>query len=173
MKRAMEGIEELKREVDSLIIIPNERLKALGGKTTSFKELVSRADEVLLQAVKGISELIISNGLRLWARPGRFGSAGLRQPKVAFIRNSKPGRISGYAHAAHSPIHCLGDGIHRRPSESFGHKQAGSRLANRFRLLLTLGPARAAGDLLRCNIQTRQFRFCNIIFKLYGLVYTS
>ena len=62
MKRAMAGIEELKKEVDSLIIIPNERLKVLGGKSTSFKELIARADEVLLQAVKGISELIISNG---------------------------------------------------------------------------------------------------------------
>jgi cell division protein FtsZ len=62
MKRAMAGIEELKKEVDSLIIIPNERLKVLGGKTTSFKDLIARADEVLLQAVKGISELIISNG---------------------------------------------------------------------------------------------------------------
>jgi cell division protein FtsZ len=62
MKRAMEGIEELKKEVDSLIIIPNERLKVLGSKTTSFKDLIARADEVLLQAVKGISELIISNG---------------------------------------------------------------------------------------------------------------
>jgi cell division protein FtsZ len=62
MKRAMEGIEDLKKEVDSLIIIPNERLKVLGGKSTSFKDLIARADEVLLQAVKGISELIISNG---------------------------------------------------------------------------------------------------------------
>ena len=62
MKRAVEGIEELKKEVDSLIIIPNERLKALGDKSTSFKDLIARADEVLLQAVKGISELIISNG---------------------------------------------------------------------------------------------------------------
>jgi len=62
MKRAMEGIEALKKEVDSLIIIPNERLKVLGGKSTSFKDLIARADEVLLQAVKGISELIISNG---------------------------------------------------------------------------------------------------------------
>lgn len=62
MKRAMAGIEELKKEVDSLIIIPNERLKVLGGKSTSFKDLIARADEVLLQAVKGISELIISNG---------------------------------------------------------------------------------------------------------------
>jgi cell division protein FtsZ len=62
MKRALEGIEALKKEVDTLIIIPNERLKALGGKNTSFKELIVRADEVLLQAVKGISDLIMSTG---------------------------------------------------------------------------------------------------------------
>ena len=58
----MEGIEKLKAEVDSLIVIPNERLKTLGSKTTTFKDLIMRADEVLLQAVKGISDLIISNG---------------------------------------------------------------------------------------------------------------
>ncbi|MBW1704815.1 MAG: cell division protein FtsZ [Deltaproteobacteria bacterium] len=62
MKRATEGIEKLKAEVDSLIVIPNERLKTLGSKTTTFKDLIMRADEVLLQAVKGISDLIISNG---------------------------------------------------------------------------------------------------------------
>ncbi|HBF42086.1 MAG TPA: cell division protein FtsZ [Desulfobacteraceae bacterium] len=62
MKRALEGIERLKEEVDSLIIIPNERLKSLGNRSTSFKELISRADEVLLHAVRGISDLIINNG---------------------------------------------------------------------------------------------------------------
>ena len=62
MKRASEGIEKLKKEVDTLIIIPNERLKALGQKSTTFKELIVRADEVLLHAVKGISDLIMSNG---------------------------------------------------------------------------------------------------------------
>ncbi len=62
MKRAIEGIEILKNEVDSLIIIPNERLKTLGGKNTTFKELIVRADEVLLQAVRGISDLIMSTG---------------------------------------------------------------------------------------------------------------
>ena len=62
MGRALEGIEKLKSEVDSLIIIPNERLKALGSKHTTFKELIVRADEVLLQAVRGISDLIISDG---------------------------------------------------------------------------------------------------------------
>ncbi|MFO7986721.1 MAG: cell division protein FtsZ [Desulfatiglandaceae bacterium] len=62
MKRAMEGISALKKEVDSLIVIPNERLKTLGEKATPFKELFTKADEVLLQAVKGISDLIMSNG---------------------------------------------------------------------------------------------------------------
>ena len=62
MERAVEGIDKLKDEVDSLIILPNERLKSLGDQGSSFKELISRADDVLLQAVKGISDLIISNG---------------------------------------------------------------------------------------------------------------
>ncbi|MBL7177006.1 MAG: cell division protein FtsZ, partial [Desulfobacteraceae bacterium] len=62
MNRALEGIGELKQEVDTLIIIPNERLKAIGTKNTTFKELIVLADEVLLQAVKGIADLIMSNG---------------------------------------------------------------------------------------------------------------
>jgi len=61
-KKAMEGIDSLRNEVDSLIIIPNERLKALSGKTTTFKDLIARADEVLLHAVRGISDLIMSSG---------------------------------------------------------------------------------------------------------------
>jgi cell division protein FtsZ len=62
MQRALEGIRELKREVDTVIIIPNERLKAIGDKATPFKELIVRADEVLLHAVQGISDLILSSG---------------------------------------------------------------------------------------------------------------
>jgi cell division protein FtsZ len=62
MKRALEGIDELKTQVDSLIIIPNERLKSLGDKTTPFKDLFVKADDVLLQAVKGIADLIMSRG---------------------------------------------------------------------------------------------------------------
>jgi len=58
----MEGIEKLKKEVDTLIIIPNERLKSVGGKSSTFKELIIRADGVLLNAVKGISDLIMSSG---------------------------------------------------------------------------------------------------------------
>ncbi len=62
MSRALAGIEKLKKEVDTLIMIPNERLKAVGNKSSSFKELITRADEVLLNAVKGISDLIVSSG---------------------------------------------------------------------------------------------------------------
>jgi cell division protein FtsZ len=62
MKRALDGIEVLKQEVDTLIIIPNERLKSIGTKNTTFKELIARADEILLHAVKGISDLIMSSG---------------------------------------------------------------------------------------------------------------
>ncbi len=62
MRRALEGIERLAAEVDSLIIVPNERLKTLGSKSTTFKDLIARADDVLLQAVRGISDLIMSNG---------------------------------------------------------------------------------------------------------------
>jgi len=62
MERALEGIESLKKQVDSLIIIPNERLKSLGDKGTPLKDLFVKADEVLLQAVKGIADLIMSSG---------------------------------------------------------------------------------------------------------------
>ncbi|MFH1489280.1 MAG: cell division protein FtsZ, partial [Pseudomonadota bacterium] len=62
MNRAMDGIQRLKKEVDTLIIIPNERLKAVGEKLSTFRDLIVRADEVLLNAVRGISDLIMSSG---------------------------------------------------------------------------------------------------------------
>jgi cell division protein FtsZ len=62
MKKALDGIESLKEDVDTLIIIPNERLKSVGSKNATFKELIVRADEVLMNAVKGISDLIMSSG---------------------------------------------------------------------------------------------------------------
>jgi cell division protein FtsZ len=62
MKAALEGIERLKREVDTLLVIPNQRLRALGTKDTPFLELMKMADDVLLSAVKGISDLITVPG---------------------------------------------------------------------------------------------------------------
>ncbi len=62
MQTALAGIETLKKEVDTLLIIPNQRLRALGNKDTPFLELMRMADEVLLYAVKGISDLITIPG---------------------------------------------------------------------------------------------------------------
>jgi cell division protein FtsZ len=63
MKLAERGIEELEGEVDAIIIIPNDRLLAIAGKDTTFKDAFAKCDEVLRQAVEGISDLIASPGI--------------------------------------------------------------------------------------------------------------
>ena len=60
---AEQGIAELKKHVDSLIIIPNDRLISLASKNMSLFAAFKPADDVLRQAVQGISELITSTGL--------------------------------------------------------------------------------------------------------------
>ena len=56
-------MRELKNAVDTLITIPNQRLLSVASKTTSLKESFQKADDVLLQAVRGISELVTVHGL--------------------------------------------------------------------------------------------------------------
>jgi cell division protein FtsZ len=63
MRQAEDGIEELKQSVDTLIVIPNQRLLSIAAKTTTMLEAFHKADDVLLQAVRGISDLIITPGL--------------------------------------------------------------------------------------------------------------
>lgn len=63
MRQAEEGIENLKQNVDTLIVIPNQRLLSIAAKTTTMLEAFHRADDVLLQAVRGISDLIVTPGL--------------------------------------------------------------------------------------------------------------
>jgi len=63
MKIAEKGIEELAKEVDAIIIIPNDKLLQLAEKSTNFKDAFVRADEVLRQAVEGISDLITTPGV--------------------------------------------------------------------------------------------------------------
>jgi cell division protein FtsZ len=63
MRIALEGIEELKEHVDSLIIIPNQRLLNVAGKNTSVLDAFKMADEVLMSAVQGIAGLIAGHGL--------------------------------------------------------------------------------------------------------------
>ncbi len=61
--QAEHGIEELKAEVDTLIIIPNDRLLQVADKQTSMLEAFKLADQVLLQGVQGITDLITIPGL--------------------------------------------------------------------------------------------------------------
>jgi cell division protein FtsZ len=62
-KHAEKGLDELHRVVDTLITIPNHRLLALAGKDTPITEAFKLADDVLRNAVKGISDLITVHGL--------------------------------------------------------------------------------------------------------------
>lgn len=63
MRNAERGLEELRSQVDTLITIPNQRLLSIAGRNTSLLETFRRADDILYQAVKGISDLIIFEGL--------------------------------------------------------------------------------------------------------------
>ncbi len=60
---ANQGLESLQESVDSLITIPNERLLVVAGKEMALTEAFKMADEVLLHAVRGISDLILVEGL--------------------------------------------------------------------------------------------------------------
>jgi cell division protein FtsZ len=57
------GIDELRKVVDTLIIVPNQRLLSLGGRNISLIEAFKKADDILYHAVKGISDLIMVPGL--------------------------------------------------------------------------------------------------------------
>jgi cell division protein FtsZ len=62
-KVAEDGIEQLKQEVDTLIVIPNDRLLQIVDKRASLQEAFRVADDVLRQGIQGISELITVPGL--------------------------------------------------------------------------------------------------------------
>ncbi len=63
MKQAEEGLKRLNDMVDTVITIPNQRLLAVACKNTSLGDAFKKADEVLFQAVKGISDVITVSGL--------------------------------------------------------------------------------------------------------------
>jgi cell division protein FtsZ len=63
LAKAESGIKELKKYVDSLVVIPNDRLLGLAGKSMSILDAFKPSDDVLRQAVQGISDLITTSGL--------------------------------------------------------------------------------------------------------------
>lgn len=62
-RQAEDGLRELRAAVDTLIAIPNQRLIEVSGRTTTAVEAFAQADDVLLQAVRGISQIITEPGL--------------------------------------------------------------------------------------------------------------
>lgn len=63
MKYALEGITELKKNCDTVIVIPNERLLDISDENTSLVDAFEMANEVLYNATRGISDLILMPGL--------------------------------------------------------------------------------------------------------------
>jgi cell division protein FtsZ len=63
MRQAEIGISEMRKHVDTMIVVPNERLLAVVGRNVPFQESLKKADEVLLHATQGISTLISVTGL--------------------------------------------------------------------------------------------------------------
>jgi cell division protein FtsZ len=63
MKQADQGIEDLKKVTDTVITIPNDRLRGLASKNAKMLDMFKKADEILLHSVKGITDLIMMPGL--------------------------------------------------------------------------------------------------------------
>jgi cell division protein FtsZ len=63
MLQAEMGITEMRKHVDTMIVVPNERLLAIVGKGTQFLDALKKADEVLLHATQGISRLVTTTGI--------------------------------------------------------------------------------------------------------------
>jgi len=61
--QAEDGIIALRKIVDTLIVVPNQRLLSVGGRNLSFSEAFKKVDDILYNAVKGLSDLIIVPGL--------------------------------------------------------------------------------------------------------------
>jgi len=63
MDSALKGIEELREKVDTMIVVPNQRLLEILDKGVSFWDAMKKADDILAQAVKSIANLITQTGL--------------------------------------------------------------------------------------------------------------
>lgn len=63
MDNALAGVEELRKSVDSIITIPNDKIRQVVPKGTSFSDSLKVADEVLRQGIRGIAELIVKPSL--------------------------------------------------------------------------------------------------------------
>jgi len=106
MEQALAGIRELEKQVDSLIVIPNEKLLAVMGKSAQMMEAFNAANGVLLAAVQGISELITRPGfINVDFADVRTVMEGMGSAMMGTGIASGEGRAREAAEAAiHSPL---------------------------------------------------------------------
>jgi cell division protein FtsZ len=106
MEQAMAGIRELEKQVDSLIVIPNEKLLTVMGKSAQMMEAFNAANGVLLSAVQGISELITRPGfINVDFADVRTVMEGMGSAMMGTGVASGEGRAREAAEAAiHSPL---------------------------------------------------------------------
>jgi len=106
MEQALNGIRELEKQVDSLIVIPNEKLLAVMGKSAQMMEAFNAANGVLLSAVQGISELITRPGfINVDFADVRTVMEGMGSAMMGTGIASGEGRAREAAEAAiHSPL---------------------------------------------------------------------
>ena len=109
-KRAAEaGLEEFKQHVDCLITIPNDRLLAFAPKKAPFSEMLQKANDVLYYAVKGISDVIVGEGLInldfadvRTTMPFSCSFAQRRQQMPGSVRPARPARWAAPARETRS-----------------------------------------------------------------------
>ena len=106
MEVANEGIDQLAEFVDSLIVVPNEKLLSVLGSETTMLEAFGAANDVLLGAVQGISDLIVKPGLiNVDFADVRTVMAEMGMAMMGTGRASGPSRARDAAEAAiHSPL---------------------------------------------------------------------
>jgi cell division protein FtsZ len=105
-QQAEQGIDELREQCDTLIVIPNERLLALGDKKISMMDAFREADAVLLSGVRGITDLINTPGLiNLDFADVRSVMAGAGTALMGVGKARGENRaIEAAEHAVHSPL---------------------------------------------------------------------
>src|SRR5206468_2937724 len=99
MRQAEMGIAEMRKHVDTMVVVPNERLLAVVGKGIPFQDALKKADEVLLHATQGISSLITVTGIGTVNDPAMHGEIRVTVIATGFDRQSTaaetPGRAPG------------------------------------------------------------------------------
>ena len=63
MRRAQQGLEELRKHVDTIIVVPNQNLFKIASEQTTFEESFSLSNDVLLHGVQSITDLMVRPGL--------------------------------------------------------------------------------------------------------------